>query len=375
MVGIVAFEHTDSPCYTGTAQVFKRQESTQTYTIIQQSYGKRGKNGEGRIALCHGSYFSHFAPPLPLGLAFSLSRLTRLIIGLRLAFGEVDVVAVAILIVDGAADGVVLAVGVAGLEVDVVGALLVAHGGALRSGGEGGDEARDEGSKGGQARAGERGGELTQGPARGFDVLPGHVLGDLEILDADDGDGDGEETERENAEQDQALSAGQVEVLDDGEGEQEDGNVGGNVAGGVDVELGVVGDALGLDGRVPEALDGAAHEKADEELRQTPGGDDDDGADVDLAHVLDGHDAVVLEQQGELGGKQARAVKHDADPEALFRRKNAMLATQDQRHVEHHGRSNRRLRVASTNVVEATNHGIEPRGPKKEQKKKALTLR
>ena len=106
-------------------------------------------------------------------------------------------------------------------------------------------------------------------------------------------------------------------MLNDRQRQKKHYNIGGNVACSIDVELGIVWNTLGLDGGIPEALDGAAHEETDQQLRKSPGADDDDGDDVDLAHVLHGHDTVILEEQGKLGREKGRAVKDNAQPEAL----------------------------------------------------------
>lgn len=62
-------------------------------------------------------------------------------------------------------------------------------GGAVRAHGR--DDAREKRTERGQARADDAGGEFGNGPAGRVDVVPGGVVTELEILNADDGDGAG----------------------------------------------------------------------------------------------------------------------------------------------------------------------------------------
>ena len=148
-------------------------------------------------------------------------------------------------------------------------------------------------------------------------MLPGDVVPDGEELDSNDGDSYGEESKRENAKQHPLLPLLQVQVLQRRKGKQEDGHVGDDVTTGIDVDLRRVRHALGLNGLVPEPLDGAADEQGDEDLGEAPGADDDDGDDVSNAHALQGEDAVVLEEEGHFGAAEAGVVEQECGPEGL----------------------------------------------------------
>ena len=126
-----------------------------------------------------------------------------------------------------------------------------------------------------------------------------------------------QETQAKNAKQQQFLVLAEVELPDGRQRQHEDGDIGDDVAGRVDIPLRDVGDAGRVGRRVPEAADGRADEDADQQLRQRPAADDDDGDDVDDAHVLHGQDAVILEQKGHLHGEQRCAVEDDGEVEIL----------------------------------------------------------
>jgi hypothetical protein len=79
-------------------------------------------------------------------------------------------------------------------------------------------------------------------------------------------------------------------------------------SGRVDVELGVLGDTLGLDRPIPKALDRAAHHETDEQLRDAPGTNKNHSDLVPLAHILHGQYAIVLQQEGHLDGKETSRV-------------------------------------------------------------------
>lgn len=150
-------------------------------------------------------------------------------------------------------------------------------------------------------------------------MIPRDVLLDGEELYAHDRDGDGEEAEGEDADEEDLLRLAQVEALDGGHGEEEDGDVGDDVAAGVDVDLGFCWHALGRDGLVPHAVEGAADEQRHEDLGEAPHADDDDGDEVDGAHALDAEDAVVGEEEGHFGGEEAGVVEEEGYPESLGR--------------------------------------------------------
>lgn len=159
--------------------------------------------------------------------------------------------------------------------------------------------------------------QLADGPARRRHIFPAKIGVLLEVLDADNGNGTGKETKRENAHNQNLLLALEVELLEDGNGQTEDGNVAGNVAGGINVPLRDVGDAVALEGRVPELGHGRADPDADKDLRQAPAANDKHKDQDDAADLGDGEDAVVLGEEGQFDNDECDVVPDDGDVEVL----------------------------------------------------------
>ena len=128
------------------------------------------------------------------------------------------------------------------------------------------------------------------------------------------------ETEGKDADQADLLAPAEVEAGHGREREHKDDDVGDDVTRRVGIPEGEVGDAgAGRLGK-PKLVDGRAGEDDDKELRDGPQGHKDKGGDDEVAHVAPPKDAVVLEEEGELGCCQGAVVEHDRDVELLVRR-------------------------------------------------------
>ena len=126
-----------------------------------------------------------------------------------------------------------------------------------------------------------------------------------------------QETQAENAYEQVPLLLGHLQLPERRQREGKHGDIGDDVAGGVDIPLRDVGDALGVSRGIPEAVDRGADEDADEHLRQGPAANDGHGDNVDDAHVLHSEDAVVLEEESELDEEQRGAVEDDGEVKVL----------------------------------------------------------
>jgi hypothetical protein len=111
----------------------------------------------------------------------------------------------------------------------------------------------------------------------------------------------------------QLLSLWQVELPYDGQGQNKDNDVRGNVAGRIDVPLQVRRDAAGVDGLVPEALDRVAQEDADKDLGYAPAAHDEGDGEEERAALLSEEDTIVLREEGRLEEEQRDHVEHDGD--------------------------------------------------------------
>jgi hypothetical protein len=112
------------------------------------------------------------------------------------------------------------------------------------------------------------------------------------------------EAETEDTNEAELLSPAEVEATERRERQDENDDVGDNVSCRVDVPERKIGDTRAWRFGQPELVDGRACKDDDEELGDGPEGDK-NKRDLDgNPHLACPQDAVVLEEEGEFGGRQ-----------------------------------------------------------------------
>ena len=166
-----------------------------------------------------------------------------------------------------------------------------------------GKDLDEQGTDHGQTGAHDGDVGLDDGPHCGVEV-EGQVLcpsGHVDGGSAQAGSDNDEASEGEDEDEGDLLDDGDLELVDEGHGDQEYDNVGGDGEAGVGPPELVVVDALAFQGQVVGLLDGRALEDGGDDGGRAEGGDD---ADEDPAGVLEPpdlvEDAEVQQQDGAL---------------------------------------------------------------------------
>lgn len=126
-----------------------------------------------------------------------------------------------------------------------------------------------------------------------------------------------QESQAEDADEEVFLLLPELQLAQHGQRHDEDGEVGGDVSGGVDVPEGQVGHTRARPVCVPEFVDRRAGEDDDEELRHCPHHDDGPEDPYHLLHLVYRQHSIVLEQEREFDKGEGDIVKDDGQPKVL----------------------------------------------------------
>lgn len=127
---------------------------------------------------------------------------------------------------------------------------------------------------------------------------------------------DSQESQAENANQHILLTFGQLQLPQSRQRQRKDSHIRHDIARGIDVPLRYVWNTRGtFDNGHPEPkrADGSADEDAHQDLGEGPAPDDENGDEINDAHMLDGQNAVVLEEKRELEEEEGAAVHDDGN--------------------------------------------------------------